>query len=161
MLPEVYCDFLLALYTNMDETEDNKVETSWVNTSSWLKTGELFLLIILLPIALLAVYATLFPPYVKILILFIFILSSIWEIKGFKRRQSMWYNLALAIFLLLIFLLSIVLIDTYLNLIFATHLIIVINFVSWFILGKKLDLKYLQIASIFGILLESLFLFYN
>lgn len=153
LLPAVYCDYLLALYTN----GDGFVEDEQVKRLSLVKITQLLLLILLLPFALLVIYSALFQTYIQFGVLMLFILYSFWQYRGFKLQQDFFYHLSLAIFLLLLFLTTIFLSNTYSITNWFTQVIIIMNFVCWFILGRKMDLKYLQIASVFAILLVGLF----
>lgn len=157
MLPTVYCDFLLALYTNGEEVVDGKKVNSANNNLPILKIGQLFLLILLLPFALLVSYTSYFPSYIQFGILLLFIFYSFWQYKGSSLKKDFYYHLSFAIFLLLILLTTIFLSNTYVYFDWMTEFIIIMNFIFWFILGRKVELKYLPFASIFGILLVVLF----
>ncbi|WP_404453038.1 hypothetical protein LG329_02675 [Virgibacillus necropolis] len=157
MLPAVYCDYLLALYTNGDGSgEDEQVKHAKKRRST-LTIAQFILLILLLPIAILVIYSTFFQDYIQLGVLMLFILYSFWQFRGFKLRQNSFYHLSFAIFLLLIFLTTIFLSNTYIVINWFTELVMIMNFVCWIIVGTKMELKYLLFASIFGILLVGLF----
>lgn len=156
MLPAVYCDYLLALYTNGEEVIDDK-EIKSIKFSI-LKVVQLILLTLLLPFALLVIYTSYFPNYLQIATLLIFILYSFWHYKGLIVKQNLFYHLSLIIFLLLIFLTTIFLCNTYFYYLqWVTLFVMIMNFLVWIIIGSKMELKYLSVTSIFGILLVVLF----
>lgn len=158
MLPVVYCDYLLALYTNGDEVvDDDKEIDEDKNSSSILGVGKLLLLILLVPFALIVTYTSYFPSYFQLGILLLFILYSFWQFKVWGLKQGLFYHLSFSIWLLLIFLTTTFLSNTYFYLPWITPCIIIMNFLFWFILGRKAELKYLLFASFFGILVTVLF----
>lgn len=161
MLPAVYCDYLLALYTNGEEAVDEEIKSE-NNGLSILKLSQLLLVIMLVPVAILVMYTSLFLGYIQLGVLSLFSLYSFWYYKALRQKQDPFYHVSFVVFLLLIFLSTIFLSDTYFYFYWVTPSIIIMNFVFWFIIGRKMGLKYLLIASIFGILSVVLFfLFYN
>lgn len=152
MLPAVYCDFLLALYTNGDDYSEEKS----TKRLPLLKIIQLFLLVLLVPVAIVVIYSTFFQHYIQFGVLMLFILYSFWQVRELKLQQHYFYHLSFAIFLLIIFLTTIFLSNTYIVTNWIEQLIIIMNFACWFILGRKMNIKYLPIASIFGILLLGL-----
>lgn len=156
MLPAVYCDYLLAIYTNGDNTEQKNVRHTMKGQSIF-QVGLLLMLIMLLPFALLVMYTAYFPSIIQLGIVILFTFYSFWQYKVLKAHQSFFYHLAFAILLLLLLLISIFISNTYISISWITQLIIIINFVCWYLIGRKVNLKYLTVASIFGILLIGIF----
>src|SRR5699024_12207133 len=97
LLPEVYCDFLLALYTQGERK---------VQKISPLLIFNTILLLPLIPISLVVIYHTEIHPILQIGILTLFLTFSIWSYKNFKNQQYFFSYLALVIVLILILLLS-------------------------------------------------------
>ncbi|WP_430785216.1 hypothetical protein VBD025_10540 [Virgibacillus flavescens] len=157
MLPAVYCDYLLALYTNGETTSEEMELKSTYKRGTVFKIVHVTLLILMLPLALLIMYTTYFSTYLQVGILLLFIVYSFWQSRQLKLGQEFFYSLSFTILLLLVFVTSIFLSNTYILSSWITQLIIMLNFIGWFILGRKMNINYLTVASIFGILLAGIF----
>lgn len=156
MLPAVYCDYLLALYSNGDEFIEKEMKSGKNNVS----------IIQLSQLLLVCVSTCCDFGYVYILISRLYTGWSITPfyplfilaLQGVKAETRL--LLSFVIFLLLVFLTTILLSNTYFYPI--TPYIMIMNFVIWFVIGRKMESIYLLIASTFGILLMVPFnLFYN
>lgn len=159
MLPAVYCDYLLALYSNGDEVIEKEMKRG-KNNVSIIQFSQLLLVIVLVPVAILVMYTSLFPGYIQVGVLLLFTLYSFWHYNALRQKQDFYYHLSFVIFLLLVFLTTILLSNTYFYPI--TPYIMIMNFVIWFVIGRKMESIYLLIASTFGILLMvPFYLFYN
>ena len=113
MLPDVYCDYLIALYTKGETVSDDTELKSTYKRSSVFKTVNVFLLIMILPLALLIMYSTYFPSHIQAGILLLFIVYSFWQSRQLQSRQDFFYPLSFTIVLLLLFVTTIFLSNTY------------------------------------------------
>lgn len=155
MLPEVYCDFLLALYTNGEyspEEEPVKRKQSW----SIVTSVQVFLLVMLVPFSFLVTYFTQFQTVLQLCILFLFLSYAVWLLVRFKKTNTYLLHIPMAVLLILS-----MLITTYVGSMFDASNwlsigLIVIHFVVWFGIGKKYHFKYLMVGSCFGAVLASL-----
>src|SRR5690625_100734 len=149
LLPEVYCDFLLSLYTQGERK---------VQKISPLLIFNTILLLPLIPISLVVIYHTEIHPILQIGILTLFLTFSIWSYKNFKNQQYFFSYLALVIVLILILLLSLCLakLATIPALFFP--FIILMNFISWLIIGYKRKHKLLKIKGILALIFTSFYI---
>lgn len=92
MLPAVYCDYLLALYSNGDEFIEKEMK-SGKNNVSIIQLSQLLLVIVLVPVAILVMYTSLFPGYIQIGVLLLFTLYSFWHYKALRQKQDFYYHL--------------------------------------------------------------------
>ncbi|MBP1947561.1 hypothetical protein [Virgibacillus litoralis] len=147
LLPDVYCDFLLAIYTNGEGVEEEIVGKK-INI---VKAIQLTLLSLLLPFAFLVIYFTEFRASLQVSTLFLFVIYSYWMSRIYSQKISIYYHLSIVTFLLLLLLMSI-----YISTLFTANqwflqFVMIMNVISWFILSRRFDIKYLKIVSIFGI----------
>ncbi|RDW21780.1 hypothetical protein [Oceanobacillus chungangensis] len=151
LLPNEQCDFLLALYTN----GDNRMEKQESVTSKESKTNlilnlQLCLLILLLPFSFLVLYFTKFHPGLQLGILILFLSYTFWSY-GYHKQTNVWImHLALMKALFIILLLTVSLCNQLMDSGSMLHTVVIpLNFVSWFIIGRKLRIRYLMITSAF------------
>lgn len=146
LLPAVYCDYLLALYTKGEGASTDSIKTQ-KHKSILLYSMSIMLLTILIPLTFLVIYFLKFPSLVKIFILFLCIAFTLIMYRFLKKQNYYFHHLALIVLLMLILLTTV-----FIGTIFTEHqllmkLIVLLNFVSWSILGRKLQAKYLVVAS--------------
>ncbi|RKQ37812.1 hypothetical protein [Oceanobacillus halophilus] len=148
LLPEQYCDFLLALYTNGEgEPTNKKRSVRKVNIII-----QILLLVVLLPFSFLVVYFTKFPELLQLGILSLFICYSIWSYIYWKRYSSTIYHISLIITLSLVLLFSLFIVNLFSNNNYLIFGVILLNFVLWLLLSERMHIKYLKYTSIFGVL---------
>lgn len=156
MLPAVYCDYLLALYSNGDEFIEKEMK-SGKNNVSIIQLSQLLLVCVSTCCDFGYVYILISRLYTDWSITPFYPLFIL-ALQGVKAETRL--LLSFVIFLLLVFLTTILLSNTYFYPI--TPYIMIMNFVIWFVIGRKMESIYLLIASTFGILLMVPFnLFYN
>lgn len=151
LLPDVYCDFLLALYTHGEEA-------SHKSYSSKMFLVYTILLIPLTPLSFVVIYITQFSPILQIGILTLFLIFAIWSYSIFKKHQYHFTYLALITMLILILLISLFLVQIFFTASSLTQLIIIINFIGWFILGRKNELKFLTIKSVLAVVFTGIYI---
>lgn len=157
LLPEVYCDFLLSLYTEGGE----KVAPKRRFPSSYLKHGiYIFIILILLVIATVLIYFTQLSPLIQMGILTVsLLLSLIIGIYYFRKRNPMSHTyIVLSTFMSFFYMINIS------DLFFQNDRnvlggLIAILCLIWFFAGWKWKLYYLYIAGGTGIILFFIFQF--
>lgn len=148
LLPETYCDYLLALYTQGENSSRN--ETTIIQNI--ITTMQILLCMILLPFSFLVIYFTKFEPILQLVILILFITYAFWTYWYLTKRKHRFGPLTLIIALFIVLLLSIFLTNLLVNNSVVTFLIIIVNFVIWFYTGRKGNVLYLKYSSIIGII---------
>ncbi|PZD87819.1 hypothetical protein DTX80_02125 [Bacilli bacterium] len=155
LLPDTYCDYLLALYTK-GESDDFSKSSSFQTVIPIL---QLVLCTLLLPFSFLVIYFTRFEDVLQLTILFLFLIYAIWCFKSLKKHTNNLSHVALvnALFIMLLF--SIHLGKTLASGNFFVYITILLNFICWFFLGYIKQLKYLKYASIIGLIFAILYYF--
>lgn len=158
LLPEVYCDYLLALYTKGENGSEDLNNTSTRNKTTVSLAIQLILLLFTIPFSLLVMSSSL------LFIGKLFVLLSLmgyagWTLYHFKQRGMMYGHISLMILFLLV-LLSSVFMNQYFDLEqWTISGVIIGNVFVWFIVGLKWRISYLIITSIFGIFMTIVFYF--
>ncbi|OZU89947.1 hypothetical protein CIL03_02055 [Virgibacillus indicus] len=148
LLPDVYCDFLLALYTKGEEETSPITRTKEEKITLIIKT---ILLLLLLPFSFLVLYFTQFRPLLQISIIFLFLTYSFWLYVNFKNKKHSLFHLTLGVTLAVILLASVYFTAAYTDKQIIIYLILMTNFLFWFLMGKIKKVKYLTVAAILGI----------
>ncbi|MHA6250955.1 hypothetical protein [Oceanobacillus sp. CAU 1775] len=159
ILPEQQCDFLLALYTQGEELPKEKLISRKHSNLQLSRLTQLVLLVLLVPMAFLILYFTEFNLYYKIIALSLFLSYSIWMFITNKKHKTLSFHLSLMISLLLILLICLLVTTLFFENPFIISIIIVLNFIVWYIIGRRFKLVYLLITSILGIIFTGLYLF--
>ncbi|WP_052360672.1 hypothetical protein [Oceanobacillus manasiensis] len=153
LLPDKYCDYLLALYTNGEGTS-NTVNNSAKFSS---KVLQIIFVSILLPFSFFVLYFTQIELALQLGMLLLFLCYSGWTYVTMKNRNNTLYHLGLITSLFLAFL-SLLTIGKllhlqgiYLSFVFA------LNFSAWIFLGVKNSLRYLVIIGIIALLFTCLY----
>ncbi|MEN1970508.1 hypothetical protein WMZ97_20830 [Lentibacillus sp. N15] len=152
LLPDTYCDYLLALYTNGETTIDSPKK-------GLQKIGFILCLIIqmlLVPFSFLVIYFTEFPVILQLSILLLFILFSFWQYWWLNRRGSTFYHVSLISLLLLIFLTIVLFCSQLFDNQWLTLSMIILQFICWLILGMKRKWNYVIILSVIGLAFTSI-----
>ncbi len=156
LLPDVYCDFLLALYTNGEGTgEEEIIRENKINIVSAIQVT---LLSILLPFAFLVIYFTEFPVILQVSTLLLFVAFSYWMTRVYSQKISIYYHLSIVIFLLLLLLMSVYISTLLTANQWLLQFVIISNVVSWYFYSRQHDIKYLKNVSIFGIVFVILYI---
>ncbi|PAV29042.1 hypothetical protein CIL05_13765 [Virgibacillus profundi] len=150
LLPEVYCDFLLALYTKGENEE--VPEPSYTKAGKIMLIIQLILLLLLLPFSFLVLYFTQFHLILQISILFLFLCYSFWIYVYFKKSENGFYHIALITNLIIILMATVYLCKLYFDLINLLYIVIMLNFIFWLLVSYKNKIKYLMVCSVLGIL---------
>lgn len=152
LLPEHYCDFLLALYTEgntSDSVEKNKDGSS----------NKLLYLLTFIPIALFLLYFTELSLILQMVFAIILMISGIFlSVLFYKKNLFFQFPLVLLAFITLF-----ISVDTTLTLFPSNNLSMYfalgINILIWFIVGWKLKQLYFSISGILGLIMLVIALF--
>lgn len=157
LLPEVYCDFLLALYTNGEYAEEEILETS---KSKWKFSFiiQVFLLVLMIPFSILVIYFTQFHFILQLGILILFLIYAIWSYLYFKNGIIKMIHLPLIVLLFLSLVISLFILNIFAVNQWAVLCIMLINFGIWLLIGRKLHYQYVVFLALIGIIIT---LFYN
>lgn len=149
LLPEVYCNYLLALYTKGDENIEKTIKENNQNPILLIISTSILLLSVLL-LSFIVIYFTSFSVIIKISVLVTFILFITMLYKVFIRYYFI-RRLSLITLLLLMFFTTTFLSSVYITGTLLTFSIFMVNFISWFIIGRKFNMKFLVIVSILAV----------
>lgn len=147
LLPETYCDFLLALYTKGDGSAHQIKHGSGTSMRDWLK---LIILILLVPI-ILGVYLYI-NSVTQIGILLILGIVGFSLYNSHKKNEGFLRHLSLVVFLFIGLLLTISISKFLFEIQHIINGVILLNFISWLILSLKNKYTYLTILSSLAIL---------
>lgn len=154
LLPEIYCDFLLTLYTKGDgsayQEENNSGKTLG---RQWLK---LLMFIFIVPVVL-VLYLTLNSFFLVFALFLLAMLSFLLYQSIHKNGYMLISHLALVVLLFIVLLLTISF-SKLLGNQYITNIVIFINFISWFIFAFKKRYTYLLILSLLAIVFLLIYL---
>jgi len=143
LLPEEQCNFLLALYTQ-GEGEKRFFKPKYERTFMIY----LPLLVSLIPLSVVITYLTQFSLTLQISLLIVFLLFSLFSYFLFKRHKFQYTYIALLTTLILILFITVFITNYFSINKFILPLIILLNFIVWYFIGKWEKLKLLQIISV-------------
>ncbi|RDW19216.1 hypothetical protein CWR48_09235 [Oceanobacillus arenosus] len=150
LLPAAQCDFLLALYTNgANITEEQEIFTDNKKRVNLNLIIQGILLILLLPSSFLVLYFTKFQPGLQLGILILFLSFAAWAFGSRRKTKGFIQQLAIVIGLFIVLLLAVFLSDLFFSNQPILQYVIPLNFVGWFMIGRKLRIQYLTITSVF------------
>lgn len=147
MLPEQYCDYLLALYT-----EGEVVKRKDRKRKKILSTVFTCLILSLIPITFLVIYFTEMPVHLQMVLITFFILLSFIGNFTFRKEQIL-IHIPVIVSALLFLILSIKLLELNAFQLPATFISITFQALIWFILGFFKKWYYLNIAAIITVVL--------
>ncbi|MGE6259040.1 hypothetical protein ACQKCU_14210 [Heyndrickxia sporothermodurans] len=149
MLPEHYCDYLLALYSEGELENSNKAFEKSKNGRNKLITY-LFLISLLIIVSLFVIYFTEFAFILQTMILTSFVVFLVF-LGFYYIRKELWYSLFFIGAALLFLLLSVHLVNhIFHNNLLALYITLFLNCISWLIIGWKTKLLYFLISGIIG-----------
>ncbi|SHF68544.1 hypothetical protein SAMN05216225_1002146 [Ornithinibacillus halophilus] len=157
MLPQNYCDYLLALYTKGDYEEEEVLEKQGMK-SKILLVIQVFLLLLMVPFSLLVIYFTQFKMILQLSILLFFISYALWVFFYHRKKKSSFIYLSLNVLLLLFLFFSLFITKVFTFNEWLVVAIFLVNFGLWSLFGIKLKVKYITILGIAGIIIT---LFYK
>lgn len=144
LLPDQYCDFLLALYT-----EGKGLQTQTGKSKSR-KTNALLLLLI--PTGIFLFYFTELSLTLQIVMSVFFLVMGIYLI-FILAKKGLLFQIPLIITAILLLFISVQLTLTYTSSPFSLYMVIAINCLLWLFIGLKFKQLYFSISGIAGLLL--------
>ncbi len=146
LLPDVYCNFLLALYTK----GENEIGSSVDDGGRRAGLKAIFQLIAQFCLLLLTVTILNMQhinQYFQVVFLVLSFIGILLLFKRLNNKRDIYFHLSTVILLVHLFFISVFLGNQYLNMQFSTMIIILCNFICWFVIGRKYRLSYLLIIS--------------
>jgi len=145
LLPEQYCNFLLALYTE---------GTGLNEKSNKLKNGKkVFLCLLIIPIIVFIVYFTELSLILQIVFAIVFILIGIY-LTFYLRRSGLLFHIPLIISALLLLFVSVELtLTNFPKSTIILYSILMVNCFMWLIGGWKFKQIYFTLSGVLGLLL--------
>lgn len=159
MLPEQYCNFLLALYTNGQEAETIIKQDSLTRRFKNIERFQVLLLYLLLPISFVVIYFTEFHVYLQLLILALLLSYALWGCFSFKDKKRFHYHAILMISLFLILLFTITFSDWLFGRSMITNIVIAGNFMIWMVLGLRFQMKFMKVIGLIGMIFVIIYYF--
>ncbi|NLP51254.1 hypothetical protein [Bacillus sp. RO1] len=147
LLPEQYCDYLLALYT-----EGEGVNQTPKGSRKLFSLFFACLISLLVPITFLVIYFTEMPVHLQMLLVTFFVLLSIFGYFIFRKKES-YLHIPVFVLALLILILSIKLLEIVSFQLPLTFAVITFQTLLWFIIGYIKKWYYLNISAIITMVL--------
>ncbi|MFB5662090.1 hypothetical protein [Alteribacillus sp. HJP-4] len=166
LLPSEYCDFLLVLYTEGEEGNDESASNKKRNKSLPFpvkKLAAVLFLIITCLLTFIVIYFTPFSISVQIITSIIFALSLCMMARFLKKEDRILMQLFLAAALVILLLISTYAAVQLFNNNFALWLTVTFNCMLWTGIGRKLHMNYLSRTGIVCVIaaVAIYFLFYR
>ncbi|MGX1983116.1 hypothetical protein EDD69_108105 [Thermolongibacillus altinsuensis] len=153
LLPEQYCDYLLALYTEGNEHEYTKKEKRNKNFMRLLRLSLLVTICLLVPITLLVIYFTELSFVLQMLLLSLFVIICLSAVLFFAKQRA-FIHIPLMIGALILLLLSVRICEWYFpGETMVLRLAITLNCLLWLFVGWRLKFLYFSISGALGLFL--------
>lgn len=158
ILPDMYCDFLLALYTKGEN--DTEISTKGKeDTLGLISILQLTLVFFILLSSVVVINMQHISHSFQIVFLILSILGMLWLFKLLSKNRDIYFHLSLTILLVHLFLITVFLGNNYIHLEWISSIIVVFNFICWLIIGYKYKLKYLQVIAFFLMVFTTFYIF--
>jgi hypothetical protein len=159
LLPEQYCDYLLALYTEGTAVQHEYRSSSATNRSYLFRLSVISITCLLMPITILVIYFTELSLVLQTIIFLIFLTICFGVMFLFARERKL-LHIPLVSGALILFLASVNLSDFYFNEKGISGVVIFFNCLLWLFIGIRLKILYFTVSGIVGfiLLLMSLYL---
>lgn len=158
LLPAVYCDFLLALYTNGQHTRKEKPPAR-INKKILIFN---IYATVLATLSFIVLYFTQFPSFLQMGFVFFLLVIMFWLYirQGEAHTHKGSFNYILILLLILILITSVHIVKLFFPNLWISNGIILLNIITWYYIGIKKRYKYLywisSIALVFMILINLL-----
>lgn len=147
LLPDVYCDFLLALYTEGEGTEE--IATKGIHKKHGIApTIQLMTQMVLLLLSIIIINFQSINPIYKIIFLLLSLLITYWMFKKLEVKRDLFFYLSMLILLVFILLISVYISNLYMTNQWLINLVIAFNLIGWFLMALKYQMKSLFILSV-------------
>ncbi|MCT8139695.1 hypothetical protein H1D32_19455 [Anaerobacillus sp. CMMVII] len=161
LLPEQYCNFLLTLYTEGEETGNLVVPKE--NRSK--RLFQLIMMtfgLVIFGLTFLVIYFTDFSPFLQTGLVFIFSSIMFLLAVSVKKDNKIFMHLYILLGALMVFLAMVYGVSSFFpdqpQAIFVT---IIFTCFVWLLIGKRYNLKYFIFSGVFGVAIGTFFLFFN
>lgn len=164
LLPVVYCDFLLALYTRGEEAtvpaviedEDFKKQSDKIEFKNLI---QFFLQLLTLLFALILIYTLPTDIIIHSILLITLLLVSFGVCFFQKESDNLMAQLSIFILLLLLFIISLFFMRYFQMNYWVLNAFVVGQFIMWFYISRKKKLKYLTVISIVAFFYKTFIVF--
>ncbi|WP_238343539.1 hypothetical protein [Gracilibacillus saliphilus] len=156
LLPNQYCDFLLALYTEGEGLSERNKETK--QTPYYLLFYFLDTLLILLPFFIFQFTDNLLVQIIGIVLTLCIAFAMM---KIFSRHSGLQNSFAIMIFFVVFLFATVLWMNDHIKLGWITYLWIFINSISWITFGKLKKQFFLQVAGVFILIILIIMLGFN
>lgn len=150
LLSEEKCDFLLALYTQGEETYQESAGPK--KRRQFQNIASLVTLLWLIPLSFIITYFTDFYEILQMVIFILFISFSFWAYNHFKKNEFPFEYVALLTGLMMILYTSVFLTKTLTETTIIIECVIFVNFLIWVWIGWKNQFKYVLIIGSIALL---------
>lgn len=159
MLPEKYCDYLLALYTKGDQRHEDVLEQKKQSLTVIQMLNSLFL-ITLVPLSFFVIYITKLSSIMQVFLLILFLIYSFQQMIKNQKEKNILFSLALFVSMLNFLLMTILIGKAYMtnNGIFI-QFIGMFQFILWLIYAYKINRTDIKIISLLGFSLSIGYIF--
>ncbi|SHN11421.1 hypothetical protein [Gracilibacillus kekensis] len=144
LLPNHYCDFLLALYTEGEvasKEKNDKKQTAYYLLFYFFDT-----LLILFPVLLFQITNSI---VIQVIGIVLTLTAALVMTTVFKRYKALQESFAVMIFFVVFLFSSMMLLNNYVGIAWITYSWILINSLSWILFGKFRKQFFLQVAGVF------------
>ncbi|WP_093045566.1 hypothetical protein [Thalassobacillus cyri] len=156
LLPESYCDYLLALYTKGNGVK-NPI-SFWERMIFYLR---LAVITLLFPISFLVIYFTETAFIMQTVILSIFVIGTGLSAVFLHNKQSIDFYITSIVHLLLLLLWNLHLLSLWQTAVWAVVSVVVIHCFFWYWLGKRWEFRLLKFTGFLGSVFALLIMFLN
>ncbi|KGX89191.1 hypothetical protein [Pontibacillus litoralis] len=160
LLPEEYCNFLLALYTEGEASEEDYSPSSRTSSSIW-QSLFVALIILLVPVSFLVIYFTNLHSLMQMGIITIFLCVAFACIFYYKNKTSIYIHAAYLVFFLILLLLTVYGASLLPFTFWLVQGMVVLNCALWIYIGYTKQLVYLKVSGIIGLTLWVANIFFN
>ncbi|MCF3941790.1 hypothetical protein [Oceanobacillus alkalisoli] len=159
LLPEHYCNFLLALYTEGEDAKASKEQDKASLFPNMVERFQLLLLCLSLPFSFIVIYFTEFHVNLQLVILILLLIHSASLAIYYKDKRPAYFHPAFITSLFMLLMLSISVTNVWFSQPIATAMVITSNFLFWMIAGYKLKSKYIIVIGALGSIFVFLYYF--
>ncbi|HLQ97878.1 MAG TPA: hypothetical protein VK135_04225 [Candidatus Dormibacteraeota bacterium] len=158
ILPDMYCDFLLALYTKGESGTEASTKGKG-DTTGLFSILQLTIQFFILLSVVVVINMQHMSHSFQFIFLFLSFLGMLWLFKLLSKNRDIYFHLSLTILLVDFFLVTVFLGNQYIHSEWGSSIIVIFNFICWLFIGYKYKLKYLQIITIFLLIFTTFYMF--
>jgi len=152
LLPDVFCDFLLALYTEGEgDTLDKQINPEHPERFHVSSFVQLIMTTMTLILSIVVAYNNEINSFLQFILLVGLLLLCFWMYILLKNRLLS--QIALIILLIMVLNISIYVIQHFFNSLWMLNTTVLLNFVVWLSIGYRQSEKYLRLLGVLGLVL--------